>query len=69
MIFGILFDQPIILTKHITHLTLGRFFDQQIVLTPNVKFLLLNCDNYYINENLPNNIERMVLEREFETRQ
>lgn len=58
------FNQPIILTKHITHLTLGQYC-HPIVFTHHVVRLQIENHNYYVMDNLPNEIKDIMLSKFF----
>ena len=58
------FDQLNKLPINLTHLTIGKYFNPFIVL-PNIKYIRLNCNNVNFMEFLPNSVEELVLENEF----
>jgi hypothetical protein len=68
--FGEEFNKPLTnsLAKltSLEQLTLDCLFDQQLDLPSNIKYLVLDCNNQYIIDNLHNNIEELTLSYGFD---
>ena len=66
LIFGNSFNQALTNLPHgLTHLSFGFHFNQKIKTLPNIVFLKLNCNNQYIIDYLPNSVEELRLNSEF----
>ena len=50
----------------LTHLTLGYYFNQSLEIPFNIKILTLECNNINLIENLPNSIEELNFNYNFE---
>lgn len=64
LIFGNSFNHQILLPESLEYLELNSFANEQIIL-PNLKFLSINSDNSFIINNLPNSLETLKLNRNF----
>ena len=62
---GFYFNHPIQLNCNLTHLVLGPCFNQPIILTDKIKYLCLKSNPYNLIDNLPNGIEELALDFDF----
>ena len=58
------FNQQVIIPQNVTHLTFGYYFNQKVNL-PNIKYIKLDCNNIDIIENLPNSVEEIEFDYNF----
>ena len=68
LIFGDNFNQsinPVNKLKKLTNLYLGLKFDQELYLSSNIKILTLNCNNQNLIDMLPNTIEQLKFDLDF----
>ena len=64
--FGYQFNQEVNnLPNSLTHLTFGKEFNQKIDIPFTIKYLKLNCNNSYIIDYLPDNIDELELGYDF----
>jgi hypothetical protein len=63
--FGFYFNRVVKLPESLTHLTFGYDFNQKVNIPLKLKYLRLDCNNLCLIENLPNNLEELVLGKYF----
>jgi hypothetical protein len=64
--FGDHFNRVVSLPMSLTHLTFGYAFNKKVDIPLKLKYLKLECNNLYLIENLPNNVEELELGEYFD---
>jgi hypothetical protein len=63
--FGKKFNQKVNLPPNLVHINFGYYFNQKVDLPLDIKYLKINCDNRNIIDYLPDSIEELVLDLNF----
>ena len=64
--FGDKFNQKVNLPPNLTHIHFGYYFNQKVDLPLGVIYLKINCNNKNLIDYLPDSIEELVLDEDFD---